>query len=161
MECLTLEGTAIIMSFLQISVVPIGRALVSKTMLPSWKAVEPKLSCLCPPEHTQLWYPSSFCPLAPSLHQRPCFSLWTCFILVYLAVTLGFPRRTLAWLWTESSSEHPECDGFLWICFSGSNMLDQQQAVLTGQRIQLIVLRDGCVHQGSMRSFELMQNHFP
>ena len=47
------------------------------------------------------------------------------FFLVSLALTLGFPWRILACLWTGSSSEYPEYDDFLRICFSGSNELDQ------------------------------------
>ena len=102
--------------------------------------------------------------LALSLPLWPCFSLWTwCLFLVYLALTLGFSSKTLAWLLTGSSSEHPECAAFFRVYFLASNKLDQQQAGLTGQWIQWCqkALRNGHVHPGSMRSFELMQNHFP
>lgn len=96
-------------------------------------------------------------------HQWPCFSLcmW-CFFLVYLALTLGFHSRTLAWLWTGSSWEHSEYNDSLRINFPSSNELDQPQVGLIGQRIQL-VQKSIERWEYSLRlceKFEHMQNHY-
>ena len=163
MEYLILEAAAVV-PFLQISMVLLEEHWYPCWSCPVWKAVVARLSCLPPFDHTQIQYLSGFWLLARSLPLWPCFSLWTwCLFLVYLALTLGFSSKTLAWLLTGSSSEHPECAAFFRVYFLASNKLDQQQAGLTGQWIQWCqkALRNGHVHPGSMRSFELMQNHFP
>ena len=163
MECLVLEAAAAV-PYLQISVEAIGRALVSVLISPCLES-----SCAKAVLFASIWSHSNSIStqlwlLALSLPLWPCFPLWTwCVFLVYMALTLGFPSKTLAWLLTGSSSEHPEYADFFRVYFLASNKLDQQQAGLTGQWIQWCqkALRNGHVHQGSMRNFELRQNHFP
>lgn len=164
MEHLILEDTAIIMPFLQISVVPITRELVSMLILPSLEGSCAKaVVCIHP---TALKFSTNLASASwlHLCHQWPYFSFWTwCFFMVHLALTLGFLWKNLAWLWTGSSSEHPEYDDFLRSYSPFSNKLDQQQAALTGQMIQLMqkTVEKWGLSSRFYQNFELMQNNFP
>lgn len=161
MEHIILKGTAGL-PFVHISVVELEGPPCWSCLF--WKAVVPKLSCLLP-----TWSHSN--PISVwlltlgslSAISDPASPLWMwCFFLVYLALTLGFHSRTLAWHWTGSSWEHSEYNDSLRISFPGSNELDQPQVGLIGQRIQLMQ-KSIERWEYSLRlceKFEHMQNHY-